>query len=210
MVSLAPYSPCSSSLSCATQFGPGAPRSLGRWPPGLTRSRCSGWLKDGVHVLTTRSERHAPLRLLLGQPPGMRRGHVRRRVRARASPLLRAAGAEHRLARAQARPGTGSGNGRDGGVERRPASHVSTSHVSTSQRARASARARALFDLCVPSSGPVLSNACPLRGQPCSGPRRPPTAGRFGSEPEARDRGGGRQQCLARKRLPFPWKHQRS
>ena len=131
--------------------------------------------------------------------------HVRRRVRARASPLLRAAGAEQWLARAQARPGTGSGNGREGGVERRPASHGSTS-----QRARASARAPALFDVCVSLSWPVLSNACPLRGQPCSGPRRPPTAGRFGSEPEARDRGGGRQQCLARKRLPFPWKHQRS
>ena len=62
----------------------------------------------------------------------MRRGHVRRRVRARASPLLRAAGAEHRLARAQARPGTGSGNGRDGGVERRPASPVSTLPTSPS------------------------------------------------------------------------------
>ena len=45
-------------------------------------------------------------------PCAERVGCLRRRVRARASPLLRAAGAEQRLARARSRPCTGSGNGR--------------------------------------------------------------------------------------------------
>ena len=106
--------------------------------------------------------------------------------------------------------GSGSGSSRHGFRERTGRWRGEAAGIPRALRARASARAPALFDVCVSLSWPVLSNACPLRGQPCSGPRRPPTAGRFGSEPEARDRGGGRQQCLARKRLPFPWKHQRS
>ena len=148
-----------SSLSCATQIGPGAPRTSGLRPPVthvITGSRSSGWLGDGAHVLTVRrttgaEEAGDPLGVgfLLDPPAGRRRGRSdgvfglgHRRCSAHA---------EHRLARARARPGTGLGE-RTGRWRGRM---VSNPRQQT-QRARAPARARALFAVCASLSWPVL------------------------------------------------------